>query len=103
MNIAEAEFLDVIGTKFVRGFLLAIHSHLYKRIREEGLFLYSLCMVLSHLLYNLRRTDKMAHKWLLFPSPRVGKGLFPFLLSYEPNKRDVVLLLSVAVVNIKPL
>ncbi len=25
----EAEFLDVIGTKVVRVFLLAIHSHLY--------------------------------------------------------------------------
>ncbi len=28
----EAEFLDVIGTKVLRVFLLAIHSHLYKRI-----------------------------------------------------------------------
>ncbi len=28
----EAEFLDVIGTKFLRVFLLAIHSHLYQRI-----------------------------------------------------------------------
>ncbi len=26
----EAEFLDVIGTKVLRDFLLAIHSHLYK-------------------------------------------------------------------------
>jgi hypothetical protein len=31
-NIPEAEFLDVIGTKVLRVFLLAIHSHLYKRI-----------------------------------------------------------------------
>ncbi len=29
---AEAEFLDVIGTKVFRVFLLAIHSHLYQRI-----------------------------------------------------------------------
>ncbi len=28
----EAEFLDVIRTKVLRVFLLAIHSHLYKRI-----------------------------------------------------------------------
>jgi hypothetical protein len=28
----EAEFLDVIGTKILRVFLHAIHSHLYKRI-----------------------------------------------------------------------
>jgi hypothetical protein len=28
----ETEFLDVIGTKVVRAFLLAIHSHLYLRI-----------------------------------------------------------------------
>ncbi len=28
----EAEFLDVIGTKFLRFFLLAIHCHLYLRI-----------------------------------------------------------------------
>jgi hypothetical protein len=28
-TLAEAEFLDVIGTKFLRLFLLAIHSHLY--------------------------------------------------------------------------
>jgi hypothetical protein len=28
----EAEFLDVIGTKFLRICLLAIHSHLYCRI-----------------------------------------------------------------------
>jgi hypothetical protein len=28
----EAEFLGVIGTKVLRVFLLAIHSHLYKRI-----------------------------------------------------------------------
>ena len=27
----EAEFLDVIGTKVFRVFLLAIHSHFYKR------------------------------------------------------------------------
>jgi hypothetical protein len=26
---SEAEFLDVIGTKVLRVFLLAIHSHLY--------------------------------------------------------------------------
>jgi hypothetical protein len=26
---AEAEFLDVIGTKFLRIFFLADHSHLY--------------------------------------------------------------------------
>ncbi len=25
----EAEFLDVIGTKILKSFLLAIHSHLY--------------------------------------------------------------------------
>ncbi len=30
--IPEAEFLDVTGTKVLRVFLLAIHSHLYKRI-----------------------------------------------------------------------
>jgi hypothetical protein len=28
----EAEFLDVIGTKISRVFLLAFHSHLYKQI-----------------------------------------------------------------------
>ncbi len=27
--IPEAEFLDVVGTKVFRVFLLAIHSHLY--------------------------------------------------------------------------
>ncbi len=27
--IPEAEFLDVIGTKVLRDFFLAIHSHLY--------------------------------------------------------------------------
>jgi hypothetical protein len=32
VNIEEAEFLDVIGTKVLRVFLLAIHSHLYQRI-----------------------------------------------------------------------
>jgi hypothetical protein len=30
--IPEAEFLDVIGTKVLKVFLLAIHSHLHKRI-----------------------------------------------------------------------
>ncbi len=29
---AEAEFLDVIGTKVLRVFLLAMHSHLYQWI-----------------------------------------------------------------------
>ena len=29
---AEAEFLDVIGTKVLKDFLLAIHCHLYYRI-----------------------------------------------------------------------
>ena len=28
----EAEFLDIIGTKVFRVFLLAIHSHIYKCI-----------------------------------------------------------------------
>ncbi len=38
MNSAsEAEFLDVIGKKVLRVFLLAIHSHLYKRIEKSGL------------------------------------------------------------------
>ncbi len=29
----EADFLDVIGTKLLRAFLLAIHSHLYLTVR----------------------------------------------------------------------
>jgi hypothetical protein len=29
LSIPEAEFLDVIGTKVLRVFLLAIHSHLF--------------------------------------------------------------------------
>jgi hypothetical protein len=32
LSFPEAEFLDVFGTKAVRVFLLAIHSHLYKLI-----------------------------------------------------------------------
>jgi hypothetical protein len=28
-NFPETEFLDIIGTKVSKGFLLAIHSHLY--------------------------------------------------------------------------
>jgi hypothetical protein len=31
-QLPEAAFLDVIGTKVLRVFLLAIHSHLYYRI-----------------------------------------------------------------------
>jgi hypothetical protein len=32
----EAEFLDVIGTKVLRVFLLAFHSHLYYRFYSWG-------------------------------------------------------------------
>ncbi len=32
VQMSEAQFLDVIGTKVLRVFLLAIHSHLYYRI-----------------------------------------------------------------------
>jgi hypothetical protein len=30
--MSEAKFLDMIGTKVLRVFLLAIHNYLYKRI-----------------------------------------------------------------------
>ncbi len=32
LRCSEADFLDAIGTKVLRVFILAIHSHLYKRI-----------------------------------------------------------------------
>ena len=35
-QVSEAEFLDVIGTKVLRVFLLAINSHLYQRILSQS-------------------------------------------------------------------
>jgi hypothetical protein len=37
MKYPEAEFLDIIGTKVLRVFLLAIHCHLYSRILPSPL------------------------------------------------------------------
>jgi hypothetical protein len=42
VKTAEAEFLDVIGTKIIRIFLLAIHSFLYQQRRPV---LHATCIV----------------------------------------------------------
>jgi hypothetical protein len=131
LNSAEAEFLDVIGTKALGvGCLYStVHStahwngthshsisksmgqkrvlsfHSILRAKQEWRYLLlSVAVVNIKPLYRvnwtlpLKRHTKSFH----FQVQGVEKELFPFVLSYEPSKRDVVLLLRVAVINIKP-
>jgi hypothetical protein len=54
----EAEFLDVIGTKVLRVFLLAIHSHLYQRIYSLSLIINGLKLVCNvNIVYGNLKYD----------------------------------------------